>query len=325
MGFNDSITRRRFLAQCGVAGAAVLGGGRLIGAETAPASGPAVIIARDASRKSIEGFKANAEIVKKMVDRAVMALAEKDNVAAAWGKFVTRKDKVAIKFNGLFENGSTHPEVVSAVTDGIIQAGVDPANIIVFDRKNDDVGRARLKENRTGQAPRVYGTEDNYGGGCKAGPVGTKLSKIIEEADVIVNLPIMKSHVLAGVTGALKNHLGTVPNANDFHIEDCAHIADINALPHIKDKTRICILDALYGVYDGGPFYKPKSRWDYHGILAATDPVALDTVMEDIIRAKRLEEKLTPRNNSIKHIIRAAELGLGCGDLAAIRRVGIEV
>ncbi|HOX37031.1 MAG TPA: DUF362 domain-containing protein [Candidatus Brocadiia bacterium] len=322
---DNSISRRRFMAQAAAAGAAVLAGGALIAAEPAPPSGPAVVIVRDASRKSIEGMKPDAVIVKKLVDRAVMNLAEKDNVAAAWGRFVSKKDKVAIKFNGLCPNATTHPEVILAVADGILQAGVDPANVIIFDRQTKDVATVRLKENREGMEPRIYGTDGSYGAACKTGPIETQLSRILEEADVLVNVPFMKSHVQAGVSGALKNHLGTVPNAAAFHVEDCAYIADINALPQVKDKTRICILDAIYGLFDGGPDFNAKSRWDYHGILASADPVALDTVMEDIIRARRLEEKLTPRNNSIIHITRAAELGLGCADLAGIRRLETEI
>jgi uncharacterized protein (DUF362 family) len=135
----------------------------------------------------------------------------------------------------------------------------------------------------------------------------------------------MKSHERCGVTGALKNHLGSIPNAGRFHANFCAAIADLNTLAPIKDKTRICVCDALYSLYDGGPEFRPGYRWDYHGIIASVDPVALDVVLDDIIKAKRLEKGLSPRHNSILHITRAAELGLGDADLANINRISLEI
>jgi len=155
--------------------------------------------------------------------------------------------------------------------------------------------------------------------------VATKLSKILTAADVVVNVPFLKSHVRCGVTGALKNHLGSVPNASEFHNDCCAAIADLNALAPIKDKGRIHIADALYGLYDAGPVFSPRFRWDYYGIIASTDPVALDAVFDDIIAAKRREQGMKPRHNDPKHIFRAAEFGLGCADMKAINRVEIEV
>jgi hypothetical protein len=126
-------------------------------------------------------------------------------------------------------------------------------------------------------------------------------------------------------TGALKNHLGTVPNAGAFHKDFCAAIADLNALKPIKDKTRICIADALYSLYDGGPTFRANARWDYHGVVASVDPVALDAALDDIIRAKRVEKGLKPHHNDPKHIACAADLGLGEADLKKIQRTEIEI
>ncbi len=48
--------------------------------------------------------------------------------------------------------------------------------------------------------------------------------------------------------------------------------------------------------------------------------------LADIIKAKRVEKGLPkPYHNAIKHVERAAELGLGVADLAKINRVEAEV
>ncbi|HUT23534.1 MAG TPA: DUF362 domain-containing protein [Sumerlaeia bacterium] len=316
------VNRREFLRQGSAAAVAVLAGNRLL--EAAP-TGPMAAIVRDKTLKSIEGNKVDADIVQRLVDKAVMTLAGKDDVAKAWAVYVSPKDRVAVKFNGLFRNATTHPEVIRAVTNGLVKAGVDPAKIVVYDRSDKDFETARVAVNRGGTGVPAYGTGNEYGSPTKAGPVSTKLSKILTEADVLINLPVLKTHEICGVTGALKNHLGTVPNAGEFHGNGCLAVADLNTLGPIKDKTRICIADGLYGLYHGGPGFKPQYRWDYHGIIASVDPVALDATLEDILKEKRLEQGMSPRHQPTTHIARAAELGVGVADLTKINRVALEI
>ncbi|MBM4038033.1 MAG: DUF362 domain-containing protein [Planctomycetes bacterium] len=320
------LDRRGFL-QTGAAAAtaAMLAGGRF--AHAAPA-GPMVAILRDKSKKAIADSAVDAALVQKLVDAAVMKLSGKDDAAKAWGAYVSPKDKVAVKFNGLFDRATTHPEVIAAVTSGLVKAGVNPANIVAYDRDDRAFTIAKVKVVRDGDGPRAYATGQDLGPKVKAGPVDTQLSKILLDADVVINVPIMKTHGLAGVTGALKNHLGSipVPNARDFHRDTCQYVADLNALEPIKAKTRLCICDALYGVFDKGPqLQNLANRWDYYGIVASVDPVAMDAVLADIIKAKRVEKGLTPYHKEIKHVERAAELGLGVANLAKISRVEAEV
>ncbi|MFQ5809035.1 MAG: DUF362 domain-containing protein [Armatimonadota bacterium] len=321
-GRQRRVDRRQFVREGSAAAAALLVGGGLL--QAAPA-GPSVVTVRDKTRKSIDGFQVNADIARRLVDRAVMTLAGKDDIAKAWATYVGPNDRVAIKFNGLFPWASTHAEIIHAVTGGLLKAGVDPARIVVCDRDDKDAITAGLTVSRERDGIGVYGIRDRCNQSVNAGPVRTSLADILTEADVLINLPIMKSHNRAGVTGALKNHLGSIPNARDFHENFCASIADLNALGPIKDKTRICICDALYGGYHGGPPYVPECRWDYHGVIASVDPVALDAVLDDIVMAKRLEEGMSPRFKPIDHITRAAELGLGEADLANINRISREV
>jgi len=321
--------RREFLVSGAAATAAALASGTL--AKAAP-GGPTVVIVRDKSKQVVKGDKVNADIARRLVDKAVTTLAGTDDIGKAWAKFVSPNDKVAIKFNGLFDRASTHPQVVKAVTDGLLKAGVKPGNIVIYDRDDKAFRTARIAINRDDKTkPLAYGTNKDYGPKVKAGPHETRITNILHRADVLINLPILKTHVLAGMSGALKNHLGTVPNAWVLHKDDrggksCLYVADLNALEPIKAKTRICICDAFYGLYDAGPQYRGgRFRWDYYGVVASTDPVALDIVLSEILKAKRLEKGLSPYCKPIRHVLRAAELGLGVGDLAKINRQEIEI
>ncbi|MFW6161690.1 MAG: DUF362 domain-containing protein [Planctomycetota bacterium] len=322
-GRDRSVSRRRFLVQGAAATAAVAAGQRLAFA----AEKPQVVIVRDQSEKVVQGRKVDAALTRKLVDQAVMTMAGKDDVGQAWGAFVKPSDKVAVKFNGLFRGATTHPDVVDAVTRGLMAAGVDPAHIVIYDRDAKAFRTARIPVNRDDKSkPLAFPTEKAYGPKVKAGPHTTQLSKILAQADALINLPVLKTHGLAGASGALKNHLGTIPNAWELHPDDqggksCLYVADLNAMPDIKAKTRLCIVDGLYGLYHGGPQFNPRFRWDYCGVLAATDPVALDITLSEILKAKRTEKGMGPYHKPIRHIHRAAELDLGVGDPKAIQRV----
>jgi uncharacterized protein (DUF362 family) len=78
------------------------------------------------------------------------------------------------------------------------------------------------------------------------------------QVDGVLNLPILKQHMLAGMTGALKNNFGCIHNPNKMHLDNCdPYIAEVNAVPAIRDKQRLVIMDALRPVVDNGPAYQP--------------------------------------------------------------------
>jgi len=318
---NNRIDRRQFLhtSACAAAFAAV---GRV---SAAPAM-PTVAIVRDKSRKVVDGYAIDAAITQKLVDQAVMTVTGKGDVAKAWGALVQPNEKVAIKFNGLFRRAATHAEIVHAVTAGLMAAGVKPENIFVYDRADKDMKTAGLTINREGSTPRIFGTgNDRSAERFKAGAVGSRLSNILMRADCLINLPILKTHVRCGTTGALKNHLGTIDNASAYH-SDFRNLCALSALPAIRDKTRLCLCDGLYGQYDKGPEHDPRTKWDYCGVIASTDPIALDSTLADILRAKRKEKGLSPDSvKEIAYIAHGETIGLGFANPNKMKRVEVEV
>jgi hypothetical protein len=56
----------------------------------------------------------------------------------------------------------------------------------------------------------------------------------------------------------------------------------------------LILVDALTALCDKGPQPDPRYKWPYKGLIAGTDPVALDTVGLKIIMAKREEMRGEP-------------------------------
>ncbi len=126
----------------------------------------------------------------------------------------------------------------------------------------------------------------------------------------LVNVPVLKDHGKAGITLSFKNHYGTIDNPMDCHSNYCdPFAANINAASQIKDKTKLIICDAAYGIYKGGPLGAPQ--WKQKSILAASDPVALDFTGMKIINAQRKQHNLEPVTAKAIYLKTAQAMGLG--------------
>jgi uncharacterized protein (DUF362 family) len=147
-------------------------------------------------------------------------------------------------------------------------------------------------------------------------PKGKALKKVevmwdVLMANVIINLPIAKSHMATGVTLGLKNQMGLIWDRGYFHGEvdlDQA-IADLATVI----RPRLTILDASRVMTEGGPF-GPGRLESPRKIIAGTDPVAVDAY--GVTLAQWYGKTFSPRQ--VKHIVHAAELNLGEIDLARL-------
>lgn len=210
--------------------------------------------------------------VQLMMDTAVKGLAQIEDVGEAW-KFllpeINANSKVAIKVNCINSSLSSHPEVAFAIAEGLKQmsfgANMFPENnIIIYDRANSDLTSAGYTINTSETGVRCFGT-NNPGIGYSTefydvNGSNQKISTIVTEmANYIINLGVLKNHSIAGVTLCLKNHYGTCSYPGQIHSNACdPYIAALNALPVIRNKQTINIIDALYGIYSGGPFGNPQ-------------------------------------------------------------------
>jgi len=50
----------------------------------------------------------------------------------------------------------------------------------------------------------------------------SRLARVLtERVDVVLNLPVLKQHMLSGMSGALKNQFGCIHNPNKMHLDKC--------------------------------------------------------------------------------------------------------
>jgi uncharacterized protein (DUF362 family) len=146
--------------------------------------------------------------------------------------------------------------------------------------------------------------------------------------DITINLAVLKDHVAAGVTLALKNiAFGCYDHYKSAHESDCEPFIS-EACQHCAAHAKIplIVMDATSACFDKGPRAPERGRlWRENAIYVATDPVALDVVCRKVIMAKRKEKGLSDRTRQARHIEAAGQKGLGIADPARIELVTTKV
>jgi hypothetical protein len=329
------MTRREFLGAVAaggiIAGAAASSAGaaeavspppeRKEGPEAGPPAAPAAGSEKQASARSrvvvvthpevlLKDYRVNPAVIRQMLDRALVDLTGANDETAAWRKFGRADDFVAIKHNSIGRPTlHSHTEINDAVAAQLAAcAQVKPDRILAVDRTIP----APYNEL---SAPFTLPTRG----------LETRLRRLYtDQATAIVNVAVLKSHGMVGLSAALKNHLGSVNNPSAYHYWEPDRlpksVPELNALAPIRTKTRLVIIDAIRPLFAGGPTDDPQCRWDYRGLIVSTDPVAAEAVALRILEAKRVEVRKGPWPMTAARLMvaHAQQIGLGNADAERI-------
>jgi hypothetical protein len=108
-----------------------------------------------------------------------------------------------------------------------------------------------------------------------------------KDCTALISLPALKAHWLTGIGTVIKNYILYSGHPSRYHENDSAKLGEIWHLPFVKGKTRLVLVDSLYPLCDKGPQPDPRYKWAYNGLIAGTDPVAVETICLRIIEGKR--------------------------------------
>ncbi len=109
----------------------------------------------------------------------------------------------------------------------------------------------------------------------------------LQSITALISLPGLKAHWLTGIGTVLKNYILYSGAPRNYHNQNSAKMGEIWNRPEVKGKTKLVLVDALYPLCDKGPQPDPRYKWAYNGLIAGTDPVAVEAVCLKIITAKR--------------------------------------
>ena len=143
-----------------------------------------------------------------------------------------------------------------------------------------------------------------------------------KKCDALIALPALKAHWLTGIGTVLKLYILYSGSPSSYHKSNSSKLGEIWNLPFVRRKTKLVLVDSLYPLCDKGPQPDPRYQWPYNGLIAGTDPVAVETVCLNIINEKRKAIRGEPWPLSPPPIcVEAADkaYGLGTSRIGAIK------
>ena len=308
-GNTEGMNRREFVqvTSAAAAGTALLGmlpkGTEAV--ERYPHWGEVVVVRNNAVT---DGPDVRADEVRMMLDSALRRLTGASSATDAWDHLLPgwQEDHlIAIKVNAISKR-LAHPEVAYAIAASLVGFGVPANNIIIYDRPlGDGVAGCGYTVNTGSEGVRCFHNQTSGWGYDKDQPIKIgsytqRLSTILTRSDHLINVPVLKISGLpdAVVSLSMKNHLGTTsfPRGlhDDFDFVPCC--AELNAQEEIKRKTRLIVIDALFGGNETSPVFVANS------LILSADPVAVDTAGADMLSLGPIAVPLLGK---------AAEMGLG--------------
>jgi len=294
------VNRRDFIKTgLGIAAASMLPR-VLFGAEPKKVAGPTIAVTHGAKSKLAKG-----------------AL----NLLGGMGRFVKPGDKVCIKPNISFAaNSECGATTTAEITKQVVQLCLDAgaARVVILDHT---IQEAALCVERSGIKAAVVDKEKvslltltkERQFADTAIPGGqelksAKVAKTLLESDKFINLPTAKSHSATGVSLGMKGLMGLIWDRGALHKLNLHQaIADLATVI----KPDLTIIDATRALTSGGPG-GPGKTVALNTAIAGIDPVAVDSYAVGI--TQWYNKSFTGR--SVKHIVAAAEMGLGEIDTA---------
>ena len=243
-------------------------------------------------------------VIQECKNYNIDTLIEKINTAiemlGGWDKFVKPQDKVLLKVNLIGPKSSdtaavTHAEFVRAMVR--ILKGKN-CNVWI----GDSSGGAIAGIAPTAQGFRVAGYEkvaEEEGAEIKnfdrEGVVAVKpesqceetmyIAKPMFDADVVINLPKLKTHSAQIFSGAVKNLFGCIPGLKKatYHkmAPDSSDFGQIICDIHKATKIQLHIMDGILAMQGEGP--TAGSIYQAGKILISEDPLALDAVAAKMV------------------------------------------
>jgi len=135
--------------------------------------------------------------------------------------------------------------VTYAVAGRLQDAGLRAENLLIFDRTDRELESAGYTLNEGASGVQCHGTRGD-GVEIALSQAHVRFFQEIEACDAIVNLPTPKQHGGARMSVALKNHYGSINKPGALHGNWCdPAIAELNAQPTLRDKTRLIVGAAL--------------------------------------------------------------------------------
>jgi uncharacterized protein (DUF362 family) len=256
-----------------------------------------------------------------MVDTGLKLVSGQSDIKQAWLSILpglNASSKILIKPNAFLAPLSTRFELIQMICQSLMAldlggSSLQKENICIYECTWDgQAGISLAYGNKMSQLDVTWDSADRAGFSLPfmANDYNHYMTQLVDWADYIINMSIMKAREdVCGITGLLKNHMGTVSSSTSrYSIYETSHsiaagpekclnpfigeifVAQNNAL---INKSLLNITDGIWARYGGNAYMSSPQSWQSFDnknpclLLFSRDPVAADTAHLDITNQER--------------------------------------
>ena len=276
--------------------------GRTSSATTAPTavSAPALAVARGSSPEAI-------------TRAAIGALGGMGRLVKANNDVIV-KPNICVDYHSYEYAATTNPEVVGTLVKLCLEAGAK--SVRVMDAPFGGTAERAYANSGIADAVKAAGGQMELMSNLKyqdmAIPSGRDIKKwriyrdVVDEGAVLINVPIAKTHDLAGLTMGMKNLMGVIQNRSSLHTNIDQRLADLSSVI----RPALTVVDAVRILVHNGPTGGRLSDVkQMNTVIASPDIVAADSYGATLFGKK---------GSDLGYLRDAAAMGLGVLDLSQV-------
>jgi len=253
--------------------------------------------------------------IEKMIREAV-------SLIGGFQKLNIKRKKILIKPNvvsGQPNPATTNPKVVAAIVKILYDEGAEKVYVGDMSAFATLSTLRNMRRNGIKKAAEDNGAEiivfEDYGWVEVELPRNTYVKKAyvtewLYDVDLIVNLPVIKTHRSASYSITLKNFIGCTHLKQRPYLIDPSHWEEVVAEFNAAYAPDINIVDGTTSMVEGGPWEGTPAETNL--IIASADRVAADVIGLGVIKSFGLWEAVTGKDVWDQKQIKTA-LGLGIG------------
>ncbi len=263
----------------------------------------------------LPALQVRTNVLTEMLEDGLCIALKQRTPEAAWRSILDGDDRILIKCNRADADRLAISEGMARVLiESLLKAGFEPGRITLLESPVPQASWAgELNRAEWGWTEKSY----DFGSGSE------RLVKAVEQATAIINVPFLKAHRIAGMTGCLKNlSHGLIRRPGLYHANQCCpYIPDIVAMPAIGGKVRLHVMNALRIIHDTRADAASDPMAIAGALVIGQDPVATDTIGQTVLDAMRREKRLAPVTPEPGQVLQhrlAVKKGLGVNNLEYI-------
>lgn len=240
--------------------------------------------------------------LRRALASGVQALTGASDTSTAWRVILGPARRIVLKFNAVgAETIDTNEVMAKALVSALAEAGYDPAEVALVETPS-----------RVVQTLDVRQPEPGWGAAISVGDHLEPVANYVHAADAIINVPFLKAHQIAGMSGAMKNiSHAVIRHPGLFHGNGCSpYVGQVIGSKEISSRLRLNVVNALRIVFRNGPEANVDDVCAHGGLLLGYDPVAVDTAGLALLALHRSEAELK-KVPVVRYLESAASAGVG--------------